>query len=179
MLNVQIPVLPNGELPLPATFARLYDLAYNLWWTWSGGGRLWRMVNAELWARYRNPIELLAAVDRATWRNLEDSGGFQDLYGETIRRFDEYMHSEDTWWKSTWPDAAGPIAYLCAEYGVDNLLPTYSGGLGVLAGDHAKSASDLGVPLVATGVLYRRGYFRQEVDAVGDQQHTYLSLIHI
>ncbi|GBE23589.1 maltodextrin phosphorylase [bacterium BMS3Bbin01] len=173
MTNVQIPVLPDGELPLPGAFSRLYDLAYNMWWTWSGGSHLWWMIDADLWTRYRNPIELLAAVDRPTWRTLEDSGDFQELYEEMIRRFDAYMHSEDTWWAQTEPGEAGPIAYLCAEYGVDNLLPTYSGGLGVLAGDHTKSASDLGIPLVATGLLYRRGYFRQEVDAVGDQQHTY------
>ena len=172
MNNVQIPVLPNGELPLPPAFSRLYDLAYNLWWTWSGGTRLWRMIDGELWARYRNPIELLGAVDHQTWKNLEDSGDFQDLYGETVRRFDLYMRDENTWWAEQ-TELNGPIAYLCAEYGVDNLLPTYSGGLGVLAGDHAKSASDLGVPFLASGLLYRRGYFRQEVDAVGDQQHTY------
>jgi len=131
------------------------------------------MIDAELWSRYRNPIEMLAAVDRSTWRNLAESGDFQDLYQETVRRFDVYMSSDDTWWSRQRPETVGPIAYLCAEYGVDNLLPTYSGGLGVLAGDHAKSASDLGLPFIATGILYRRGYFRQEVDAVGDQQHTY------
>jgi starch phosphorylase len=166
-------VLPDGELPLPDSFSRLYDLAYNLWWTWSGGSGLWRMIDADLWAGYRNPIEFLAAVDRSTWRNLEDSGAFQDAYGETVSRFDSYMRAKDTWWTSHAPKDVGPIAYLCAEYGVENVLPTYSGGLGVLAGDHAKSASDLGVPLVATGLLYRHGYFRQEVDALGDQQHTY------
>jgi glycogen phosphorylase len=172
-MNVQIPVLADGELLIPAAFSRLYDLAYNLWWTWSGGSRLFRMIDADLWSRYRNPIELLSAVDRSTWRNLEDSADFQDVYGETVARFDTYMKDTDTWWAMNASDAVGPIAYLCAEYGVETILPTYSGGLGVLAGDHAKSASDLGVPFVATGLLYRRGYFRQDVDAVGDQQHTY------
>jgi starch phosphorylase len=171
--NVPVPVLATAELPIPPAFPRLYDLAYNLWWTWAGGSHLWRMIDADTWARYHNPIELLLAVDRTTWRNLENSGDFQDTYGETITRFDDYMKGNDTWWASNAGDEVGPIAYLCAEYGVENLLPTYSGGLGVLAGDHAKSASDLGVPFVATGLLYRRGYFRQEVDAVGDQQHTY------
>ncbi len=131
------------------------------------------MIDADLWSRYHNPIELLSAVDRSTWRNLEDSGDFQDAYGESIAKFDEYMKGKGTWWSNNAPEGAGPIAYLCAEYGVENILPTYSGGLGVLAGDHAKSASDLGLPFVATGLLYRRGYFRQEVDALGDQQHTY------
>lgn len=171
--STQIPVLPDGELPIPDTFARLYDLAYNLWWTWSGGSRLWRLIDAELWQRYRNPVELLAAVDPARWRALEDSTDFQDAYAEFVSGFDDYMNQEETWWTKEESDAPGPIAYLCAEYGIDASLPLYSGGLGILAGDHTKAASDLGVPFVATGLLYRRGYFRQEVDAIGDQQHTY------
>ena len=91
-----------------------------------------------------------------------------------MHRFDEYMACEDTWYVRKYGDVlTGPIAYLCAEYGVHPSNPGYSGGLGVLAGDHAKSASDLGLPFMGTGLLYRRGYFRQHLDIDGTQQHHY------
>jgi starch phosphorylase len=117
---------------------------------------------------------MLSAVDPATWKALDHSEVFQDQYADTVRRFDEYLSADDTWWDRHHPDTiGGPIAYLCAEHGVHSSMPIYSGGLGVLAGDHTKSASDLGLPFVAVGLLYRRGYFRQEIEASGDQQHMY------
>lgn len=174
MTPVDVPVRPDGELHIPAPFTRLFDLAHNMWWTWSRGARLWRLIDADLWARYRNPIELLATVDPSVWTKLADSTDFQDTYSDTVRRFDTYMRATDTWFDRSHPEGLpGPVAYLCAEYGVDASVPFYSGGLGVLAGDHTKSASDLGIPFVAVGLLYRRGYFNQEVDALGEQQHVY------
>lgn len=173
-MRVDIPSLPGVELRVPATFSRLYDLAYNLWWSWDAMNQLWRSINPEQWAQYRNPVEMLSAVDPATWKTLEDSEVFQDQYADTVRRFDEYMKATDTWWDRHHAGTiGGPVAYLCAEHGVHSSMPIYSGGLGVLAGDHTKSASDLGLPFVAVGLLYRRGYFRQEIEASGDQQHMY------
>lgn len=171
---MNVPVLPGTEFRVPEPYAKLYDLAYNLWWSWEPSANdLWRHLDPKLWERYRNPIEVLSAVEPATWQALDASELFPDLYNQATRRFKEYMEDRQSWWERQGSPSAGPVAYLCAEYGVHTSLPLYSGGLGVLAGDHTKAASDLGVPFVGTGLLYRRGYFRQEIDAEGDQQHTY------
>ncbi len=171
---IKVPVLTSDELRIPARFALLYELAYNLWWTWDPVALdLWRTVDPTLWNQYHNPIDMLRALDPDTWSALDESETFHDLYTEATRRFDEYLADQDTWWtrehEGELPE--GPIAYLCAEYGIHASLPIYSGGLGVLAGDHAKAASDLGIPFIGTGLLYRRGYFSQEIDVTGDQQH--------
>ena len=174
-MRVDIPVINSGDFRIPEAFSRLHDLAYNLWWSWDRTAfQLWRQLDPILWERYRNPVEILAAIEESTWESLAESEMFHDLYSETVRRFDTYMASEDTWYDREYNDVlTGPIAYLCAEYGVHTSNPGYSGGLGVLAGDHAKSASDLGLPFLGTGLLYRRGYFRQHLDIDGTQQHHY------
>ncbi len=170
-----IPVLTYSELNIPKQFERLYDLAYNLWWSWDeAASDIWRVLSTELWEQYRNPVEVLKAIDSARWSLLADSETAIDSYQEAVRRFDDYMEAEDTWWDRHHGDRMeGPVGYLCAEYGVHSSTPIYSGGLGILAGDHTKSASDLGVPFVAVGLMYRRGYFRQQVEADGAQQHQY------
>lgn len=171
-MSIQIPTLTTTELPIPERFRRLYDLAYNLWWSWDeAGADLWRAVDTQLWDRYRNPIEMLGAVDRTTWQRLAESESFADQYASTVRRFDAYMSPTDTWYERTHGTDDTSVAYLCAEFGIHSSLPMYSGGLGVLAGDHTKSASDLGVPFVGVGLLYRRGYFRQQIGAIGTQQN--------
>jgi len=174
-MRVQVPVLHSDELHIPATYGRLYDLAYNLSWSWDRDAyQLWRQLDPVLWERYRNPIEMLAAMEPSTWESVADSELFHDLYTNVVRRFDAYMNSTNRWFDAAFPDdLENPIAYLCAEYGVHSSMPLYSGGLGVLAGDHAKSASDLGLPFIGTGLLYRRGYFRQHLDFDGTQQHHY------
>jgi starch phosphorylase len=169
--------LPLVEPRVPAAFERLVDLAFNLWWSWDPGARdIWEAIDPVAWARYRNPLDLLRVVEPRTWQALESSSLFQDRYAVAAGRFDAYMAGEDTWYARHGRRLAGPVAYLCAEFGIHESLPFYSGGLGILAGDHAKSASDLGVPMVGVGLLYRRGYFRQEIDADGDQQHIYPTL---
>ncbi|MDH5373236.1 MAG: alpha-glucan family phosphorylase, partial [Acidimicrobiia bacterium] len=171
---MNIPVITSNDLRIPERYSLLYELAYNLWWTWDTVAQdLWRAVDSDLWNEYHNPIDMLRALDAGKWEALDESETFHDLYTEATRRFEQYVADDDTWWNRNHRDelAAGPIAYLCAEYGIHASLPIYSGGLGVLAGDHAKAASDLGIPFVGTGLMYRRGYFRQEIDATGDQQH--------
>ena len=174
-MRVHIPVLHGEELHIPDAYARLYDIAYNLSWSWDRTAyQLWRQLDPVRWERYRNPIEMLATMESETWESLAESELFHDLYTETVRRFDAYMNAGEAWFDTTYPNVLdNPIAYLCAEHGVHSSMPLYSGGLGILAGDHAKSASDLGLPFVGTGLLYRRGYFRQHLDVDGTQQHYY------
>ncbi len=177
-LSTSIPVGPKVPLPIPGNFVRLYDLAYNLWWSWDPMGRdLWGRIDPQAWAATRNPIGMLQVVDPSTWEALSASASFTEMYAEVVERFDRYLASDQTWFDVHHRNELdNPVAYLCAEYGINEKLPFYSGGLGVLAGDHVKSASDLGLPLVAVGLLYRRGFFRQAVDPDGWQQHTYQRL---
>jgi starch phosphorylase len=169
----RIPQLHTAEIELPNELKRLYDLAYNLWWSWDSKTRdFFNAVDARTWAIYRNPVQLLLGIDRAHWQEKLEDEHFMGLYQSVIARFDRYLDEEqEAWWPQRHADAPGPIAYFCMEYGLHQSLALYSGGLGVLAGDYLKSASDLGLPLVGVGLLYRHGYFRQSIDAQGRQQH--------
>jgi len=173
--RIDIPRLATGEIELPRELSRLYDLAYNLWWTWSPRARrLFNAIDSATWAMYRNPVQLLISVDRGRFRELAEDDLTMSLYSAVVEEYDRYMAgSASSWYALGNPDAEGPIAYFCMEYGLHQSLPIYSGGLGVLAGDYLKSASDLGLPMVAVGLLYRHGYFRQSIDADGRQQHLY------
>ncbi|MCJ7725109.1 MAG: alpha-glucan family phosphorylase, partial [Acidimicrobiia bacterium] len=173
-----IPVAAGTRVRTSKTFDRLADLAYNVWWTWIPEAReLWQRVSPPDWALSPNPLTVLQTVNGDTWEALEANDSFVDLYEDVVRRFDAYLESEDTWFQRQHPGALpGGIAYLCTEFGLHHTLPFYSGGLGVLAGDHTKAASDLGLPLVGVGLLYRRGYFHQTVDPEGLQQHHYESV---
>jgi len=170
-----IPCLPTADVELPREIERLYDLTYNLWWTWSPlARRLFYAIDGRLWSMYRNPVQLLIGVDHVRWKELIEDENTMGLYGSTVEAFDRYLAGEgESWFHRQYPGTDGPIAYFCMEYGLHQSLPLYSGGLGVLAGDHLKSASDLGLPLVAVGLLYRSGYFHQTIDADGRQQHLY------
>lgn len=174
---VEIPVIPGPQVALPEEFDRLYDLANNIWWAWDDeANELWARIDAQRWHDVQNPISFLQGVEPSTWESLSADPRFVDSYSNVVRRFDAYMASDDTWNANNGHVMRGPVAYLCTEYGLQTKLPFYSGGLGVLAGDHLKTASDLGIPMVAVGLLFRRGYFRQAVDPGGDQQHYYPSL---
>ncbi|HUO46588.1 MAG TPA: alpha-glucan family phosphorylase [Acidimicrobiia bacterium] len=169
-----IPALPSVEFTVPPAYARVVELAYNLWWSWnSSGNNLWSSLDQLVWERTHNPIELLASMDSSRWQALEHVEAVQERYRTALADFDRYMQDEKTWYSGQPEAFTGPVAYLCTEFGVHASVPFYSGGLGILAGDHLKSASDLGVPMVAVGLFYRRGYFRQEIDAEGEQQHIY------
>jgi glycogen phosphorylase len=176
-MSFDISTLANAELTLPRSLRRLGDLAYNLWWSWHPEGRdLWAGLDPVGWEQYHNPIDLLTSIDPTRWRQIEQVEAVHDLTHAAASAFDVYMGERETWFERQETELTGPVAYFCTEFGVHNSLPFYSGGLGILAGDHLKSASDLGIPLVAVGLLFRRGYFRQEVDMDGDQQHFYPEL---
>ena len=172
----RIPCRQVADIELPKEVEGLYDLAYNLWWSWTPEARqLFSSIDADSWARYRNPVELLVNVERSRWERLVDNSTFMDGYVRVQRAFRSYMDGSDrSWFHRRFPAfKGGPFAYFSMEYALHTCLRIYSGGLGVLSGDHCKSASDLGLPFVAMGLLYRFGYFRQAIDADGFQQHIY------
>lgn len=172
-----IPVGPM--MPLSAgAFSRLRDHAYNLWWTWNADAvELWSMIGPKEFASNPNPVQLLQTVDPSVWEALASNASFVEQYEDVDRRFRDHVDGNGSWFSNEFAGALdGPVAYLCAEYGIEEKLRLYSGGLGVLAGDHLKAASDLGLPFVAVGLLYRRGYFQQAVDPDGNQQHQYLPI---
>jgi starch phosphorylase len=161
---------------LPAPLAPLERLAWNYWWSWAADGAgIFRDLDPEIWEECEhNPRQLLAKT--SAYRLAE--AATDPVYLERVRRVDQdftsYMASGSGW---TGDDlkitAEHPVAYFCAEFGVHNSLPLYSGGLGILAGDHLKSASDLRIPLIAVGLLYRYGYFRQRLRNDGWQEEHY------
>lgn len=171
---VHVPSRPDSSFPLPPRLEGLRRLAYNLHWAWDPRTRnLWSLIDRPAWTRYRNPIPVISgAVD---WSRLLDDEKFLAEYHDVLTDFDHYMaNGSDHWFQRKFADQLdGPIAYFCAEYGVHESLGIYSGGLGVLAGDHMKSASDMALPFVGVGLLYRKGYFRQQIDADGHQEHHY------
>lgn len=163
---------------LPRSLKRLADLAYNYWWCWAADQiSLFEMINPDEWERCgHNPVALLQTIsyDRLTQLSIDPL--YLKRLNALVEEFDRYMAAENTWASRVAPQIspAHPVAYFCAEFGLHESLPVYSGGLGILAGDHLKSASDLGVPLVGVGLLYRQGYFRQRLNREGWQEDFYV-----
>ena len=175
-LPPRVSCLQVADFELPKEVDGLYDLAYNLSWAWTPAARhLFASIAPVTWARYRNPVELLRNFDRTSWEAVLQHDAFTASYDGVMREFERYLDpGRPTWFSERFPDyEGGPIAYFSMEYGIHQSLAIYSGGLGVLSGDHCKSASDLGLPFVAVGLAYRRGYFQQAIDADGVQQHHY------
>jgi starch phosphorylase len=146
---------------------RLEQISRNLWWTWQPEvSALFHGLDPELWRRVNhNPVAFLKAVDDETLERTARTRALETRIQATVRRLDEYVNSLDTWgYRHAALLKAHPVAYFSAEFGLHESLPLYSGGLGVLAGDHLKSASDLGIPLVGVGLFYLQGYFRQYLD---------------
>jgi starch phosphorylase len=167
----QFTVVPR----LPPSLERLRSIAYNLWWSWSADGHeLFVRLDPDLWEAVRgSPIELLARVDQARLDELAGDDAFTSHLDACWQTFQRYMQREG-WFHKTFPEAAqSRIAYFSMEYGIHECLPIYSGGLGVLAGDHLKTASDLGLPLVGVGLAYAEGYFRQVLNSDGWQGESY------
>ena len=171
-----VQAVPVADIHVPKEVSRLRELAYNLWWSWTPRARrFFSTIDADLWDTYRNPVQLLINIEPHQWERLMNGGGvFMSDYRKVLRDFDRYMTAEDTPFQQKYPDyAGGPVAYFSTEFGLHESLGIYCGGLGVLSGDHAKAASDFGLPFVGVGILYRRGYFRQTIDADGRQHHIF------
>jgi len=158
---------------LPAALEALREITFNLWWTWEPAARrLFRHLDPDLWDRTNhNPVRMLQLSRQARLEELAQDKTFLRELKQVHDAFRNYLARQDTYGK-TGPGAAikKPIAYFSAEFGFHESIPNYSGGLGILAGDHCKSASDLDLNFVAVGLLYRHGYFRQEIDKDGAQQ---------
>jgi glycogen phosphorylase len=156
---------------LPGPLGALADIAYNYRWSWTPGGpELLASVDPRRWELcLGNPVRLVEEVHPDRWRELEGDEGFVDRLGTLGRTISERL-SEPLLTEPVTEES--PAAFFCAEFAVHKSLPVYSGGLGVLAGDILKEASDMGLPMVAVGLMYRHGYFRQRIDATG-WQHEY------
>src|SRR5438874_1073467 len=157
---------------LPAALEPLREVSFNVWWTWEPSARrLFRHLDPELWNRTNhNPIRMLQLSRQARLEELATDKTFLRELKQVYDAFQKYLTRNDTYGKT----GAGavlqkPVAYFSAEFGFHESIPNYSGGLGILSGDHCKSASDLDLNFVAIGLLYRHGYFRQEIDKDGIQ----------
>ncbi len=171
---VHVPSVEAASFPLPPRLEGLRRLAYNLHWAWHPRTRgLWSLIDRHAWNRYRNPVPVISGPTE--WSRLLDDAAFLTEYNDVLADFDHYMaNGSGHWFQRRYADQlSGPIAYFCAEYGLHESLGIYSGGLGVLAGDHMKSASDMALPALGVGLMYRNGYFRQSIDADGHQEHDY------
>ncbi|MGD2156006.1 MAG: alpha-glucan family phosphorylase, partial [Anaerolineales bacterium] len=164
--------IPN-QFSLPRRIRRLKDLSYNLWWTWNPDAqRLFSRIDKDMWERtYHNPVRFLRTVERSRLNAVTHDRYYLDFYDRAFRAFDKYMQESNTWCALKHPECLNkPIAYFSTEFGLHETLPIYAGGLGVLSGDHLKEASDLGLPLIALGFLYTRGYFSQHITEDGWQE---------
>ncbi len=160
---------------LPAPLEKLREIANNLWWSWAPEAHeLFVRMDRDLWEEvYGNPIELIARVGQARLEALSADDAFVNHLNRAHASLTEYM-SEKGWFLKSFPTKEGAkIAYFSMEYGLHESLPIYSGGLGVLAGDHLKTASDIGLPLVGIGLAYAEGYFRQHLSEDGWQLEHY------
>src|SRR3989454_189097 len=163
----------HGGPALPERIAGLAAVAANLSWSWNRNARaLFRMLDPALWRRTQhNPIELLRRVDPARLARCAADPEFLSLYDAVVVAAAQDATSAGTWFATAYPELVKqPIAYFCAEFGLHASVPIYSGGLGVLAGDQCKAASDLGVPLVGVGLFYTRGYSDQRLRLDGWQE---------
>src|SRR5213082_4329726 len=163
----------NVTPTLPGTLEPLREMSFNLWWTWEPSARrLFRHLDPELWNRTNhNPVRMLQLSRQARLEELATDKTFLRELKEVYDSYTRYLARPDTYGK-TGAGAAlqKPVAYFSAEFGFHESIPNYSGGLGILSGDHCKSASDLDLNFVAIGLLYRHGYFRQEIDKDGIQR---------
>jgi len=164
----------SSSSDLPAELAALDDLALDLRWTWSHqGDALWQRIDADAWERTANPWTILQDISPARLKALAADPHFTGELQRLVAARQRYL--DDPGWFASVGDGAPPkgIAYFSMEFALGDALPLYAGGLGVLAGDYLKTASDLGVPIIGIGLLYREGYFRQTIDAAGWQHETY------
>lgn len=160
----------------PQSIAGIYDLAHNLWWSWQPEAReLFAEIDKDLWISNKcNPVKLLNSVPNEVMEEKARDADFVKRFNRVYDSFKEYMADDSSVLEEN--SAIGektPVAYFSMEFGLHECLPIYSGGLGVLAGDHLKAASDLNIPLVGLGLFYRNGYFTQRIDGDGNQTEEY------
>ncbi len=161
---------------LPKRINKLSEIANNLWWSWNSEFlKLFKRIDNDLWENsFKNPVKFLKHVSQERLEAVSKDIMFLKDYDKVVENFEDYMKSKNTWFSNKYPNNKNDlIAYFSAEYGLDETIPIYSGGLGILSGDHLKSASDLGIPLVAVGLLYKNGYFHQKIDGAGHQETEY------
>ncbi len=159
--------------PMPPGLEALTDLALDLRWSWNhAADKLWKYVDPDQWRRDRNPWLMLQTLDKQRLSALSTDTFFLGLMNELTEEHRRAI-AEESWFQKAYPQSGLSIAYFSMEYGLGEALPIYSGGLGILAGDYLKTASDLGVPVVGVGLLYQEGYFRQTIDARGFQTESY------
>ena len=164
---------------LPKRIEKISEISNNLWWSWNTEFlRLFQEIDRDLWEQSnKNPVKFLKHVSQDRLEKAAKDLLFLRDYDKVVDNYEAYMSSKNTWFANRYPENKNDlIAYFSAEYGLDQTIPIYSGGLGILSGDHLKSASDLGIPLVAVGLLYKDGYFNQKIDGNGQQQTEYNKL---
>ncbi|MGB1288762.1 MAG: alpha-glucan family phosphorylase, partial [Aggregatilineales bacterium] len=160
---------------LPAELKRLHELAYNMRFAWSKETtNLFQRLDPEMWdACQHNPVFLLGHIDQSRLQAAAADPAFLAQLERVSTNFDDYMAAKNTWYDNKYGKKRPTIAYFSMEFGISECLMNYSGGLGILSGDHLKSASDLNIPLVGVGMLYQEGYFQQYLNADGWQQERY------
>ena len=168
----RVTVIPQ----LPKRISKLTEISNNLWWSWNTEFlRLFQTIDKDLWETVeKNPTKFLKLISQEKIEKIATDPKFLTEYDKVVENFENYMNSTDTWFNKNYPNSKQDlIAYFSAEYGLDEIIPIYSGGLGILSGDHLKSASDLGLPFVACGLLYKNGYFHQKINSYGEQMSEY------
>lgn len=164
----------NIKTVLPKNLNKLEDLAWNYWWSWNSDAKdLFHEIDRDLFIENNhNPIQLLNKLSSSRINELDNDKSFLNKLNKIHSEFEKYINQEK-WFNTTDGDKEYKICYFSPEYGINESFPNYSGGLGVLSGDHLKSASDLGLPLIAIGLLYQEGYFRQRLANNGWQNESY------
>jgi len=164
--------------PIPVRLTRLVELAYNLWWTWHPEAQsLFSDIEPALWESvYHNPVKFLREIRQRRLEELALDPAYTARFDAVLADLDAYLRPAQTWFSNEYVGDQKTIAYFSAEFGLHESLPIYSGGLGILSGDHTKEASDSGLPFVAVGFIYPQGYFRQQLDANGWQEAYYEKL---
>ncbi|MFC2008435.1 alpha-glucan family phosphorylase [Chloroflexota bacterium] len=164
---------------LPVRIERLSELAHNMWWSWHASSRaVFRSLDYASWSLSdHNPAKMLGEADPVRLQFASRDPAFLEIYDAAIRELDNDILGNQLWYHTSHPEHSGEtFAYFSAEFAIHNSLPIYAGGLGILAGDLLKEASDLGLPLIGVGLMYPHGYFRQQIDASGWQLEDYVQL---
>src|SRR3990172_12416735 len=160
---------------LPGSINRLDELAHNLWWSWhEDARRLFRSLDYPLWNRsVHNPVKVLREVSKETLLTAASDPAFLTQYDTVLKAFDADMSAPNNWLTLPGGEVHGSLAYFSMEFAFHNSLPIYAGGLGILAGDICKEASDMALPMVGIGFMYPQRYFHQHISAEGWQEEIY------